>query len=324
MPYKKGGSPQKDSNLPEIVDVFYSNNVYANNVKVALWDKPGMSSAFANDVPAPTIAFADLNKQTVSQAPHLPSQNIPSTAVNNNTVEQGYKGTPQTPTVANPQTQTTGAVPTGTVNPTTGGSGQLILPDPTVSGEPQELVKWLGERLDEGRRGMWNRISPPACPCPDCGPPINPGNPNIIAMWNSIGLKNYTNNDQTAWCAGFMNFALKQCGYKWLPDASSWTIRGATAKYGATSIPLNQGQPGDIALFSFGHVAFVYKAVNGVYSFVGGNQGGGNNTSKTPGNNNPVKSCVSESWVSEDGNTPYYKGGGSDGSLIGLWRPSKA
>ena len=41
MPYVKGGGAQKDSGLPAVQDVFYSENVYANNVPVALWQKPG-------------------------------------------------------------------------------------------------------------------------------------------------------------------------------------------------------------------------------------------------------------------------------------------
>ena len=320
MPYIKGSGSQKDSTLPAVKDVYYADNVYANSVKVALWQPAGTSAAFANDVPAPTIAFAELNPQAISQAQNRPPQQIPDAAVSNNSVEQGYRGTPTAPTIADPQTQTTGAVPTGTASPTTGEPGQLILPDPTPSGDPPTLAAWLGERLSEGRRGMWNRVSPPQPPGEGSGPPINPGNPNIIGMWNSIGLKQYTNNDQTAWCAGFMNFALKQCGYKWLSDASSWTIRGSTAKYGATSIPLNQGQPGDIALFSFGHVAFVFKANNGTYTFVGGNQGGGDSTKRPAGApNNPVRSCVSESWSTGCSPANYSKAG-----LVGLWRPSRA
>jgi hypothetical protein len=309
MPYVKGGGAQKDSGLPAVQDVFYSENVYANNVQVALWQKPGQSAAFANDVPAPDIAFADLNQQSVAQASARSPQQIPNAAVSNNMVEQGYIGTPVAP--VSDSTGTGGAVATGAITPTTG-SG-LILPDPVPSGNPQDLATWLGQRASEGRRGMWNRVSPPAP-----APAINPGNDNIIGIWKSIGLKAYTNNDQTAWCMGFVNFALKQCGYKWCPEASSWAIRSNPGRWGATSVPLNQGQPGDIALFSFGHVAFVYKANNGVYTFVGGNQGGGKNTSGGAPNN-PVKSCVSESWATGCGPGSY-----ASASLIGLWRPSKA
>ena len=41
MPYVRGGTSQGDSNQPEIIDVYHSNNVYANSVAIALWQPPG-------------------------------------------------------------------------------------------------------------------------------------------------------------------------------------------------------------------------------------------------------------------------------------------
>ena len=311
MPYEKGSGPQKFSSLPAVKDVFVADNVYANNVKIALWQKAGQSAAFANDVAAPDIAFSDLSQEAVAQAGALSPQQIPATAVSNGMVEQGYTGTPLT--AISTSTGAGGAVLTGAITPTTGTG--LVLQDPVPSGNPQELVAWLSDRVNEGRRGVWNRVSPPVP-----APAVNPGNQNIIGIWQSLGLRGFTNNDQTAWCMGFVNFALKQCGYKWCPEASARAIAANPARWGATPVPLNQGQPGDIALFSFSHVAFVFRAQNGAYSFVGGNQSGGKSTSGGAPNN-PIKSCVSESWVS--GTTPLYKNGG-DGTLIGLWRPSKS
>jgi hypothetical protein len=323
MPYIKGGGAQKDSGLPAVEDVFHANDVYINNVLVALWQTPQASAALAKDAPATQVDIGEFDALYLSTAASLPPQNISTASIENNVVEQGYRGTPTSTLLPNPETQTTGAVPTGKVEPVeSDGFGGLLIPESTPSGDPQDLAEWLRDRLDEGRRGMWNRVSPPAPPAKGGGPAISPGNPNIINMWRSIGLSQFTNNDQTAWCAGFMNFALKQCGYKWLIDASSWTIRNSPGKYGATAIPLNQGKPGDIALFSFGHVAFVYRAVNGTYSFVGGNQGGGELTAKSPNNNNPVASCVSESWA--PGGTPACSPGRyGEAALVGLWRPGK-
>ena len=314
MPYIPG---KRVHGVVHVKDLYNSPNVFANQVAVGLWQEAGLSSAFAYDVPAITVSVTEFSPAYIAEAQNLPPQQISKESIANNVVEQGYRGTPTSSLLSDPPTQTTGAVPSGKVEPQTGEPNQLIIPESTASGDPVELVEWLRARLIEGQRGMWNRLSPPAP-----ARPVSPGNPNIIEMWKSVGLRQFTNNDQTPWCAGFMNFALKQSGYKWLQDASSWTIRNSPGKYGATAIPLNQGQPGDIALFSFGHVAFVNLAVNGAYSFIGGNQSGGQRTAKTPNNNNPVQSCVSESWVSPDGRTPYYKNGG-DRSLVGLWRPGK-
>lgn len=315
MPYIPG---KKVHGVTHVKDLYNSPNVYVNQVAVGLWQEPGLSSAFAYDVPAIQVPVTNFNPAYLAEAQNLPAQQIPKESVANNVVEQGYRGTPTASLLPNPTTQTGGAVASGATEPTTGDPNQLIIPESVPSGDPVGLVEWLRARLVEGQKGMWNRLSPPAP-----GRPVAPGNPNIIAMWNAIGLKQFTNNDQTAWCAGFMNFALKQTGYKWLQDASAWTIRNSPGKYGASPVPLNQGQSGDIALFSFGHVAFVNLAINGAYSFIGGNQSGGSKTAKTPNNNNPVQSCVSESWVSPDGKIPYYKNGG-DRTLVGLWRPSKA
>ena len=41
MPYRPGAGPQKDSGLVSIADVYRSDNVYANNVPIALHNVPG-------------------------------------------------------------------------------------------------------------------------------------------------------------------------------------------------------------------------------------------------------------------------------------------
>jgi hypothetical protein len=53
MPYVIGGGPQKDSGLPAVADVYRSNNVYVNNVPVALWDQPGPTSAIIGNIYIP-------------------------------------------------------------------------------------------------------------------------------------------------------------------------------------------------------------------------------------------------------------------------------
>jgi hypothetical protein len=264
-----------------ISDVYHSGNVFANNVPIALWQAPISSAAVAYDVPVPQLSAADLNQEAVTQAAQLTSQPMPPSAVSQGAIEADYQGTP------------TASVTTSTGEITTATSS--------------DIVTWLSARLDEAGRGMWTRMSPPV----GKGPPVPPGNPNIMGIWTAIGLTAYASNDQTAWCMGFVNFGLKQCGYRWCKEASSWAIRNSPARWNAQTIPLDQGQPGDIALWSYGHVSFLYKNLGGKYTFVGGNQGG-----KDRSNNNPQASTVSESWAGG------YRPPG-DGSLVGLWRPSK-
>ena len=107
------------------------------------------------------------------------------------------------------------------------------------------------------------------------------------------------------------NWVLKRCGYRFLQTAWAFDIRDKAAAYKAVKIPLNQGQPGDIALWSYGHVNFIYTASSGTYSFVGGNQ-----SSAAKNVNNPSSGSVTRSWPSG------YRTPG-DNSLIGIWRPVK-
>jgi hypothetical protein len=58
-------------------------------------------------------------------------------------------------------------------------------------------------------------------------------------------------------------------------------------------VPVNVAdmQPGDIVLWSFGHVNFCYTANNGRFTFVGGNQ-----TPTGSGGSNPDDGDVTNSW----------------------------
>ena len=137
-------------------------------------------------------------------------------------------------------------------------------------------------------------------------------NQNIIRIWADIGFpkSGIWLTDQTAWCMGFVNWTLKQCGYRYRQSAGARAIASETSQWGATKIAdMRQAEPGDIALWSFGHVNFVYTNTNGKLTFVGGNQA-------DKAANNPSGGTVNQSW----------KGGYSipgDGSLVGIFRPSK-
>ena len=72
---------------------------------------------------------------------------------------------------------------------------------------------------------------------------------------------------------------------------------------------LGRAQPGDIVLWNFSHVNFVYTADNGKLTFVGGNQ-----SPKNKGNN-PNDGDVTISWP---GGWTSAKGG-----IVGIFRPSK-
>jgi hypothetical protein len=116
--------------------------------------------------------------------------------------------------------------------------------------------------------------------------------------------------DQTAWCMGFINWTLKQCGYRYVQTASAKEIGNNTNRWNATKVSIEDAQPGDIVLWNFSHVNFVYTARDGKLTFVGGNQGGKSR------DNNPSSGDVTISWAG--GWTP------NRGGIVGIFRPSKS
>lgn len=144
---------------------------------------------------------------------------------------------------------------------------------------------------------------------------VNPSNGNIIGIWKELGFPDtsYWKTDQTPWCAGFCNWVLKRTGYKYMQSARAYDFRDKTSVYGGVPVPLDQGQPGDIVVWNYSHVNFIYTSPRpGVYSFVGGNQS--DKASAT--NNNPSGGTITNSW----------KGGWTQdrGRISGIFRPVRS
>lgn len=86
-------------------------------------------------------------------------------------------------------------------------------------------------------------------------------NPNIVNIWRELGFpqSGVWLSDQTAWCAGFVQFVLKKSGMKWMPEAGAVNTVNNASKINATKVNIADMQPGDIVLWSYHHVNFVYK-----------------------------------------------------------------
>lgn len=284
MPYKVG-------NGPPILDVFSSDNVFINGVKVALAGQgenaalPDASAAFSG---VPQDDYVDVPEEKTTAAAETTADYIanPDKYYNQDAadaeVKPNYPGTPDD-----------------------GDAGEAVAPL-TIAGA-KDLIPWLAARLKESDRGLWA----------ETGMGGNPSNPNITGIWKNLGFGTSSpwNTDQTAWCAGFVNFALKSCGYRYVPSAKAYGIRDNPSKWGASEIAIDQGQPGDIVVWNFSHVAFIYTAGGGggigpPYSFVGGNQSGGETT-----NNNPTKGNLTNNW--KGGWTP------AKGKISKIYRPVK-
>lgn len=193
--------------------------------------------------------------------------------------------------------------------PDTSGVGESIInpSNPNIT-NGSDLSGWLEEQLTKTNTdGFWL----------ETGMGGADSNPNILGIWKDIGFGNKApfNTDQTAWCMGFVNYGLKQNGYRFLQTARAFDIRDRLEDFGAQRVmDISQAQPGDIALWKYSHVSFVYKNNNGALSFVGGNQKSRSSVGGTK--NNPSQGDVSISW-------PNGYAAPGDGSLIGIFRPVK-
>lgn len=223
----------------------------------------------------PAAAQAAIDQQTAAYVANPSAYRVSS----NNQVKGNYPGTPQTP-------------------PDSGTS----LIDPNAAGG--DIVSYLTSILSQAAAGQWE----------ETGMGGKPSNPRITGIWTALGYPatGAWTTDQTAWCMGFVNYVLKNTGHRFVQTAWALDIQGRAAQYNAVSVPLNAGQPGDIALWSYRHVNFIYTANAGRYTFVGGNQ-----SSSAKNANNPSSGSVTKSW-------PGGYAVPGDRSLVSLWRPSKA
>lgn len=279
MPYIPGSTAH---GVVHVADVYSSNNVFVNNVPVALWLPPGGTSTFANLAVSPAVSVDPLEQAAANNAVTAYVAN-PEASYNPTAAAMGVKGDYQAP----PEVAAETSQP----------------PAATTAAAASDLIPFLTQVLNEANRGMWR----------ETGQGGKPSNPNITGIWTTLGFpaSGCWTTDQTAWCAGFVNFALKKCGYRFVQTAGAKQIAQTPAKWNATQIPIDQGQPGDIVLWNFSHVNFIYTASAGKYTFVGGNQ-----TPTSGKNNNPSDGDVTISWPS--GWTP------SRGNVTSIWRPSKA
>jgi hypothetical protein len=265
-----------------LTDVYHSGNVFANNVNIALWNAAGASGSFGGVSVSAAISLDPAVQEAASNAvnTYIAAQNgqpnqYYSAAAAADGVKGNYAGTPED-----------GTTSTGTV---------------ATDASFSDIVPFLTQCLDQAAQGYWR----------ETGQGGKPSNPHITGIWTNLGYPNSSpwTTDQTAWCMGFVNFALKSSGYKYVQTASAAAITTNPERWGAVQVPKDQAKPGDIAFWSYRHVNFVYGASNGKYTFVGGNQ--------TPkgGSNNP-----------DDGDiTLSYPNGtsASNSNWVSCWRPTK-
>ena len=267
-----------------IKDVYHSGNVYVNSVPVALWLPPGSIASFAGiDIDPPVALDPAVQAEIEAQTNAIISAQVSNPTGPNEfykpaAAADGVKGN-----YAPVDDETT---TTGTVSVTTSSS---------------DIVPFLTQALSDAGKGFWR----------ETGQGGKPSNVNITNIWKNLGYPESGPwiSDQTAWCMGFINFALKCSGYKYVQTASAAAITTNPERWNATQVPKDQAQPGDIAFWNYRHVNFVYTANNGKYSFVGGNQ-------SPKASNNPNDGDVTNSWPNgTTANNPTW---------VSCWRPSRS
>lgn len=181
--------------------------------------------------------------------------------------------------------------------PDLGDAGQSL----RSGAEPSDITSFLSKQLVLAKEGYWTESGMKD---------KNKSNPNIMAMWKDIGMESIAKGlgDQTAWCMAFVNWTLKQCNYRYVQSARAYDLRDKPARWNATKV--SDPQPGDICVWSYSHVNFVYEVKNGKCTFVGGNQGGGKVS-----DNNPTGGSVTISYP--NGVPINHK------NIVGFYRPSK-
>ena len=97
-----------------------------------------------------------------------------------------------------------------------------------------------------------------------------------------------------------------------MQSALAFDFQNKASLYGGIRVPLTDGKPGDIVVWNYSHVNFIYTSPSpGTYTFVGGNQS--DKASST--NNNPSGGTITNSWPG---------GWKNRGGIIGIFRPVRS
>jgi predicted chitinase len=264
----------------------------------------GAASATVEDVPATGLTPPAEGSPRSNQFGYLPTPVRPSPPIElkyaiseeNQELVDAYIANPGA--FRNPEAAANGVKENYAGTPKDDGQGKSLKSDAS----PGDIEAYLQKQLELTAQSQFWR---------ETGMGGGKSNPNITRIWADIGYptSGMWATDQTAWCMGFINFVLKQCGYRYVQTASAKEIGNNPQRWGATKVAIADAQPGDIVLWNFSHVNFVYTARDGKLSFVGGNQGGKSR------DNNPSSGDVTVSWPS--GWTP------NRGGIVGIWRPSR-
>lgn len=241
----------------------------------------------------PNIAEFKADSFEVLQTPVRPAQPV-DFKISLNELDDFY---------ANPDKYYDPAAAAGGVNatrPPQPDVGDKAKSQPPSGADTTDIEAFLTTQLAKAKEGFWAETGMVKG---------NPSNVNILQIWKDIGLGGIGVSDQVPWCMAFVNWTLKQCGYRYAQTARAFDMRDKPQLWGATRIS-GEPQPGDIIVWSYSHVNFVWKYENGKVYPVGGNQGGGKVS-----DNNPKGGSVTQSYP--NGVNPSHS------NIVGIYRPTR-
>lgn len=134
--------------------------------------------------------------------------------------------------------------------------------------ETADISKWFDKQLYYASNGYWRETGFELTGF------IQPSNPNIIDLWRNLGFTRefWTLSDQTNWAIAFVNFGLKQNGYRYVQTPNPKDIEIRIDDYRFTRVKPEDAQPGDVVLWANDHVNFVYQNAGGRLTYIGGAQ----------------------------------------------------
>jgi len=128
-----------------------------------------------------------------------------------------------------------------------------------------DIALWFEKQLFFASNGYWRETGV------EISGVIQPSNLNIIDLWRNLGFPReyWTLSDQTNWTMAFINYGLKQNGYRYVQTPHPQDIELRFNDYQFSRVKPEDARPGDIVLWTNKHVNFVYKNMNGALTFIG-------------------------------------------------------
>jgi len=274
-------------------DVWYSPNVYVNQVPVALWQPAVPQPSALTTVPVvPNTSF----QHTANQLQMMKSSTTSSTLTN-----------PDGSTF----TQTEADAPAANAPPGQFSGPTVESTDPGATGQGgyATLLNRLRTARDEAKGGAWHGST---------------SNPNIKSMLAATGAPSSVITD-VAWCATFTAYMLKLSELPYMGDKERHvnTVAASYLNYGkAVPLDMHAWRLGDVVLTSrVGgsgyHVSFLW-GINGTTPVIlGGNQGNDVKATIWRGLGTGDLVAVRRNWEAPDSNgyallssQPHSLGGG--------------